>query len=76
MGNAPGNTRGALAQCATAHGQCHRKQTAGGAKHGGIEQGNLRDVFEKLVPQVRVKRWGKSPPLAGFQGLYLQTLSS
>src|ERR1700738_2174857 len=40
------------------------------AQHGGIAQGNLRDVFEKgrayrpdkLVRLARVKRWGKSPP--------------
>ena len=28
------------------YGKCHREQTAGGAQHGGIAQGNLRDVFE------------------------------
>jgi len=33
--------------CATVHGKCHREYTAGGARHGGIAQGNLRDVFEK-----------------------------
>jgi hypothetical protein len=41
------------------------------AQHGGIAQGNLRDVFEKsglmarakLNRLARVKRWGKSPPL-------------
>jgi hypothetical protein len=40
------------------------------AQHGGIAQGNLRDVFEKsgliarakLNRLARVKRWGKSPP--------------
>jgi len=41
------------------------------AQHGGIAQGNLRDVFEKkpglsaqakLIRLARVKRWGKSPP--------------
>jgi len=32
-------------------------------RHGGIAQVNLRDVFEQLVALVRVKRWGKSPPL-------------
>ena len=39
-------------------------------QHGGIAQGNLRDVFassgltarEKLNRLARVKRWGKSPP--------------
>ena len=40
-------------------------------QHGGIAQGNLRDVFEKvpgftarakLIRLARVKRWGKSPP--------------
>ena len=39
-------------------------------QHGGIAQGDLRDVFEKagltarakLVRLARVKRWGKSPP--------------
>ena len=30
--------------------------------HGGIPQGNLRDVFESRA-SARVKRWGKSPPL-------------
>ena len=54
------------------HGKCHREYTAGGAQHGGIAQGNLRDVFEKvpgftarakLIRLARVKRWGKSPPL-------------
>ena len=35
-------------------------------RHGGIAQENLRDVFEQLVALVRVKRWGKSPPL-GWQ---------
>jgi len=34
---------------------------------GDIEQGNLRGVFEKLARQVRVKRWGKSPPLVWQQ---------
>jgi hypothetical protein len=33
------------------------------AQHGGIAQGNLRDVFAKLIRLARVKRWGKSPPL-------------
>ena len=28
------------------HGKCHREYTAGGAQHGDIAQGNLRDVFE------------------------------
>jgi hypothetical protein len=33
------------------------------AQHGGIAQGNLRDVFEKKLNRLaRVKRWGKSPP--------------
>jgi hypothetical protein len=32
-------------------------------QHGGIAQGNLRDVFAKLNRLARVKRWGKSPPL-------------
>jgi len=32
-------------------------------RHGGIAQENLRDVFAQLVRLVRVKRWGKSPPL-------------
>jgi hypothetical protein len=32
-------------------------------RHGGIAQENLRDVFELLGSRVRVKRWGKSPPL-------------
>jgi hypothetical protein len=32
-------------------------------RHGGIAQENLRDVFAQLVTLVRVKRWGKSPPL-------------
>ena len=40
-------------------------------QHGGIAQGNLRDVFAnvpgltaraKLLRLARVKRWGKSPP--------------
>ena len=31
------------------HGKCHRDYTAGGAQHGGIAQGNLRDVFESLA---------------------------
>jgi len=31
------------------HGKCHREYTAGGAQHGGITQGNLRDVFESLA---------------------------
>jgi hypothetical protein len=40
-------------------------------QHGGIAQGNLRDVFEKVPGFIariklnrlaRVKRWGKSPP--------------
>jgi hypothetical protein len=31
------------------HGKCHREYTAGGAQHGGIAQGNLRDVFESLA---------------------------
>jgi hypothetical protein len=30
--------------CATVHGKCHREQTAGGAQHGGIAQGNLGDA--------------------------------
>ncbi len=49
-----------------AHGKCHRKCTAGGTQHGDIAQENLRDVFAQLVRLVRVKRWGKSPPL-GWQ---------
>src|SRR6202007_3216752 len=33
-------------------------------QHGGIAQGNLRDVFEKKLNRLaRVKRWGKSPQL-------------
>jgi hypothetical protein len=45
------------------HGQCHRKQTAGEAQLGDIPQENLRDVFVTRAAPVRVKRWGKSPPL-------------
>ena len=70
MGNAPGNARGAfwMARVSTragrfAHGKCHRKCTASGTQHGDIPQENLRDVFAQLVRLVRVKRWGKSPPL-------------
>jgi len=35
--------------CATVHGKCHRKYTAGREKHGGIPQENLRDVDETLA---------------------------
>ena len=35
--------------CVTVHGKCHREYTAGGEKHGGIAQENLRDVFEMLA---------------------------
>jgi hypothetical protein len=34
---------------------------------GDIKQGNLRGVFGKLARLVRVKRWGKSPPLVWQQ---------
>ncbi len=66
MGNAPDNVRGAAAKAAV-HGKCHRKETASEIEHGGIAQGNLQDAFEMLVLQVRVKRWGKSPPLVWQQ---------
>jgi len=65
MGSAPDNVRGAAARAAV-HGKCHRKETAGEIERGGIEQGNLQDV-SKLIAQVRVKRWGKSPPLVWRQ---------
>jgi hypothetical protein len=31
------------------YGKCHREYTAGGEKHGGIAQENLRDAFEMLA---------------------------
>ena len=45
------------------HGKCHREYTASGAYPGDSPEENLRDVFEWCATMVRVKRWGKSPPL-------------
>jgi len=58
----PGNTRGS-GQKWVLHGKCHREYTAGGAYPGDSPEENLRDIFEWNAAQVRVKRWGKSPPL-------------
>jgi len=66
-GNAPGNARGLVQRAGLkpgtymSHGQCHREYTAGGAIPGDSPEENLRDVF-MVRAQVRVKRWGKSPP--------------
>jgi len=66
-GNAPGNARGLVQRAGLkpgtymSHGQCHREYTAGGATPGDSPEENLRDVF-MVRAQVRVKRWGKSPP--------------
>jgi hypothetical protein len=62
-GNAPGNARGAVARRATVHGECHREDTASVAYPGDSPEENLRDVFQWIATKVRVKRWGKSPPL-------------
>jgi len=62
-GDAPGNARGAVARRATVHGKCHREDTASVAYPGDSPEENLRDVFEWNATKVRVKRWGKSPPL-------------
>jgi hypothetical protein len=62
-GNAPGNARGAVARRATVHGKCHRENTASVAYPGDSPEENLRDVFQWIATKVRVKRWGKSPPL-------------
>jgi hypothetical protein len=62
-GNAPGNARGAAARRATVHGKCHREDTASVAYPGDSLKENLRDVFQWIATKVRVKRWGKSPPL-------------
>src|ERR1700692_3591705 len=66
-GNAPGSARGLVQRAGLkpgaymSHGQCHREYTAGGATPGDSPEENLWDVF-MVRAQVRVKRWGKSPP--------------
>jgi hypothetical protein len=62
-GDAPGNARGAVARRTTVHGKCHRENTASVAYPGDSPEENLRNVFEWNATTVRVKRWGKSPPL-------------
>ena len=67
-GSAPGNARGrswngdVKSPLQSRHGKCHREQTAGGTQPGDSPEENLRDVYTRFVSQVRVKRWGKSPP--------------
>jgi hypothetical protein len=62
QGNAPGNARGCWprGQC---YGKYHREYTAGAP----VSVADQRETFERHFKggaAVRVKRWGKGPPLA------------
>src|ERR1700739_4821430 len=63
LGNAPGNARGCDCASKRVTESATENQTASGAYPGDRPEENLRNVFEWCATKVRVKRWGKSPPL-------------
>ncbi len=56
----PGSTRFGAARSRTVPQRLYRQ----GCATGDSLQENLRDIFLRFTSPVRVKRWGKSPPLS------------